>query len=133
MEFHILGKSAICRRMGDVIEGIRPRARGVSLAVFKAVDAYADDSLSLRPRSLDLIVNPLPIRRTCADEHDGTTSPKYLTVDPPLDGKIPALLNRLPVIVRNRAVVFEGVHISDLGHPPAVCEIVKAKENLSSH
>jgi hypothetical protein len=25
------------------------------------------------------------------------------------------------------------VHISDLGHPPAVCEIVKAKENLSSH
>src|SRR5436190_22595289 len=81
----------------------------------------------------DFVVDPLPIRGVCADQHNDARLAVKLFVNPPLDSCIAAPCYGLPIIVGAWSVPFDHAHVSNLRCPPVVGHVVKAIERTPCH
>lgn len=101
--------------------------------VFDLVDMNPDNALFGVPRLNDLVFDPLPACSLGSDQYDRARLSLELSCNPLLDGGVAAALNRLPVVVGNGRVAFDGTDVADLPRSPAVWLVVKTEKDLPSN
>ena len=96
------------------VERITADIRNEAIEVLEPMDPDSNNAHAAIPRFHNLVVDPRTIRCIGADQHNGAGAALELRCDPPLDGRVPATGDRLPLVISSRPTSVDCANVSNL-------------------